>query len=152
MTTATSMIAATALAVVMSTGARAQEVIARPIVGQLAAVLVTPDSGMTAQLHHQGWIEARGQLLEVVSYPELFDRIGRAWTSKRVPDGRFALPDIQDRSEHSLSSDNPFGVLGPGDLITSENRSNERRRRNLISYWIYAGHDVPSTAVTNPRD
>ena len=54
---------------------------------------------------------------------------------------RFAIPDLRDQSQRSVSSDNPFGVLGPGDLVTSSGVV-RRRRISPVTYWIFTGQDV----------
>jgi hypothetical protein len=95
-----------------------------------------------AQLHREGWLEARGQLLSTSVYPELFEVVGRTWTRHEVKDGRFAIPEIHNRSQGRLSSDNPFGVLGPGDLVTSGKSQNAWLRPAPLSEWIFVGREV----------
>jgi hypothetical protein len=58
-----------------------------------------------------------------------------------VPEGRFAVPDVQDRSQRVLSSDNPYGVLGPGDLVTGGPALKGWLKKSPLSYWIFAGRD-----------
>ena len=45
------------------------------------------------------------------------DRVGRTWTASNVKKDRFAIPEIRDRSQRAASSDNPFNVLDPADLV-----------------------------------
>jgi len=109
-----------------------------PLVGEIRAMAVAaPNTSAVAQLHEQGWIEARGELLSAKEFPELFNTIGRAWTSDGVSEGRFAVPDIEDSGRNR--SANPFGVMGPGDLVAGGRNPKPWLNRGPISYWIYAG-------------
>jgi hypothetical protein len=140
---ATTLIAAAALVAGLSIhGLRASDASDRPVVGQIRALALAPASPRIADLHHQGWLEARGQLLDASSYPDLYATIGRTWTSERAPENQFAVPDVQDRSQRRASSDNPYGVLGPGDLVTSGPAARGWTRTSPISYWIFVGRDV----------
>jgi Phage Tail Collar Domain len=105
-------------------------------VGEVRSFIVdTTDSSQIAALHHDGWIEARGQVVAVRALPELFKAVGRTWTGRRVAEGRFSVPDFDGRRD----SVNPFGVLGPGDLVTS---GLPHTPRNMKTSWIFAGRDV----------
>jgi microcystin-dependent protein len=99
--------------------------------------VVAPGTRAVAQLHEQGWIEARGELLSAKEYPELFDAIGRTWTSDGVSEGRFAVPDVKDSGR--IRAANPFGVMGPGDLVAGGRTAKPWLNPAPISYWIYAG-------------
>ena len=112
-------------------------------IGEVREFAVAPGNRQViAQLHHDGWLEARGQLLSARAYPALYGVVGRTWTTDEVVEGRFAVPDLRDRSQRSLSSDNPFGVLGPGDVVTSGRTNRQWRRTSPIVYWIFTGSDV----------
>jgi tail collar domain len=101
-------------------------------------------------LHREGWLEARGQLLSIERFPELYQALGRTWTSESTAQGDFAVPALKDRSQ-AQSSRNPFGVLGPGDLITS-GRSKSDARSFPLSYWIFTGRPVAGAdAVGTPH-
>jgi hypothetical protein len=107
--------------VVASVSASAADDVAagRPRVGEVRAFAVAPSNKeAVAELHHDGWLEARGQLLSVSEFPALFKAVGRTWTNSDVGPERFAIPEVLDRSQRKVSSDNPYGVLGPGDLVT----------------------------------
>jgi hypothetical protein len=116
----------------------------RPVVGELRTFAVPPrDSASRRQLHHQGWIEANGELLEASAFKPLLEVIGRTWTPAGVSSDEFAVPDLRGRSRGRVSSDNPFGVLGPGDLITSGRRPVAKGMTSgPITYWIFTGQDV----------
>jgi hypothetical protein len=115
----------------------------RPRVGAIRSLAIAPSNlKAVAQLHHDGWLEARGQLLATSVYPELFEVVGRTWTRNEVQDGCFAIPEIHDRSQGRLSSDNPFGVLGPGDLVTSGKPQKAWLLPNPLSEWIFVGREV----------
>jgi hypothetical protein len=123
--------------------ARAADIASSPRPGEVRAMAIaTSNVDAIAQLHREGWIEARGQLLSTADFPELFRAVGRTWTAKDVAEGRFAIPDIHERTGHEISSDNPFGVLGPGDLVTSGNPQHTWLRSGELSEWIFAGKDV----------
>jgi hypothetical protein len=97
------------------------------------------DRNAAALLQREGWVEANGQLLDVGRYEELYQRIGRTWTADGVTRDRFAVPRLEDSTQRSRSSNNPFGVLGPGDLVTSGRVRPATSRRSPLSYWIFAG-------------
>lgn len=106
-------------------------------VGEVRSFVVdTSSTDQIAALHRDGWLEAKGEVVAASAFPELFQAVGRAWTGKRVAEGRFTVP-ILGAARRSL--DNPFGVLGPGDLVSS---GTERHARNVESTWIFAGRDV----------
>jgi microcystin-dependent protein len=116
----------------------------RPWLGQIRVVALSPDSSaMIAQLHHEGWLEARGQLLAVPEFPDLFQVVGRGWTRPGVSEGKFALPDIRDPRVAEMAS--PYvRVLDPGDLVTGGRQKRSWTRPNLLSYWIFVGRDASS--------
>jgi hypothetical protein len=114
----------------------------RPLVGEVRAIAIAPgNTKAVSELHRDGWLETRGQLLSSKDFPELYATIGRAWTSERVPQDRFRIPECHDRSQRHISSDNPFGVLGPGDLVTSGRVRHDSLRQARLSYWIFVGRD-----------
>jgi hypothetical protein len=144
----------TALALILCglTGAGAASVsnevpsAARPVVGEMRMIAIAPGSRTVAvELHRDGWLEARGQLLPTESFPELFKVIGRAWTSDTAAENRFAVPEVLDRLQRRDWPQNPFGVLGPGDLLTS-GRAARSRPFVPLTCWIFVGR--PVTAVS----
>jgi hypothetical protein len=98
---------------------------------------------VVADLHHDGWLEANGQVLSASEFPELYEVLGCTWTTAGTREGRFAVPELHDRSERQVSSDNPFGVLGPGDLVTSGRPQKAWLRQAPLSEWIFVGREVP---------
>lgn len=130
-------------------GARVPEE-ARPAaqtrIGEVRMLAIAPDNQSVAtELHRDGWLEARGQMLAVGEFPELYKVVGRTWTSEGVAENRFAIPEVSDRSQRRISSNNPFGVLGPGDLVTG-GRVAKRQPSVPLTCWIFVGH--PVTAVS----
>jgi hypothetical protein len=114
-----------------------------PHVGEVREFAVAPGNDeVIAQLHRDGWLEARGQLLSASVYEALYKTVSLAWTADDVAEGRFAIPDLDDHSQRSISSDDPFGVLGPGDLVTSGRTTRQWLRTSPITYWIFTGQDV----------
>ena len=115
---------------------------ARPQIGEVRMLAIAPDGrDAVATLHRDGWLEARGQLLSIRAYPELFKAIGRTWTSDGVAEGRFAVPDVHDWARRP-SSANAFGVLGPGDLVSGGRVEKGWERPYPLSSWIFAGRQV----------
>jgi hypothetical protein len=101
--------------------------------------VVRGDRTAAEQLRNEGWVEANGQLLDVARYGDLYRRIGRTWTADGVAANRFAVPQLEDSTQRTRSSDNPFNVLGPGDLVSSGRARPTTSRRSPLSYWIFAG-------------
>jgi hypothetical protein len=99
-----------------------------------------------AQLHREGWLEADGQLLAVRLYQPLYREIGRTWTADGVAEDRFAVPRLRDSLQRAPSSDNPYGVLGPGDLVGSGSTRRRSVRAHPVSYWIFTGEEVGAIA------
>jgi hypothetical protein len=125
--------------------AHAADTASSPRPGEVRTIaLAAGNVDAIAQLHREGWIEARGQLLSTADFPELFQAVGRTWTATDVAAGRFAIPAIHERTGRQISSDNPFGVLGPGDLVTSGLPQHSWLRSGELSEWIFAGRDVSS--------
>jgi hypothetical protein len=121
---------------------------ASPIVGEMRFIAVAPNNQtVVAELHHDGWLEARGQLLAANSFPELFKVIGRAWTADGAAENRFAIPEVPDRLQRRESSQNPFGVLGPGDMVTSGRASKSPSRTAPLTCWIFVGRPISPTGV-----
>lgn len=119
----------------------------KPRIGEVRAIAIDQNNAAAvAALQHDGWLAARGQLLEISNFPELFKTVGRTWTADDVSSDRFAIPELPDLSSRTRSSDNPFGVLGPGDLVTSGRASKAWLRSGRISYWIFTGQraDLPA--------
>jgi hypothetical protein len=109
-----------------------------PIVGEVRAFIVAPgQSAATAKLHASGWIEAAGQRLRRADYPELFAGIGTARSSRRVPADAFVLPKIG--AQEPADDRDPYGVLGPGDLVTS---GLPQQPSSRLTWFIYAGRPV----------
>ena len=86
-------------------------------------------------LHRAGWIEADGRLLRQQDFPELYAQIGRAYTRAKIGKDLFAVPNLVDRRNDA----NRYGVLGPGDLITS---GHSVRLPPPPTYFIYIGKDA----------
>src|SRR5579862_4443604 len=104
--------AAFALVSGLAAGAYAADAAAR--VGEVRTFIVDQnDASAPAALHRDGWIEADGSTLQVAQFPELYKAVGRAWTGRRISHDAFSIPDLNRRDP------NPFGVLGPGDLVTN---------------------------------
>ena len=143
-TTVCRMLSFVALALFAAARATAdQPQASRPVVGELRTFAVPPgDSTSRLQLHHQGRIEANGKLLEASNFEPLLKVIGRTWTPTGVSSDEFAVPDLRGRSRGRVSSDNPFGVLGPGDLVTSGRPIARGLTSGPITYWIFTGQDV----------
>jgi Phage Tail Collar Domain len=108
------------------------------------------DRSASAQLQREGWVEANGQLLDVARHEALYQRIGRTWTAEGVARDRFAVPRLEDSTQRARSSDNPFGVLGPGDLVTSGRARPVTSRRSPLSYWIFAGTPAKDVGADGP--
>ncbi|HEY7287694.1 MAG TPA: tail fiber protein [Vicinamibacterales bacterium] len=146
MTSTRFLLCSTAIAVVglVRPAAADQPVRPGPLIGEIRAIAISgPSAQEVARLHEDGWLEARGQLLSTSEFPELFNTIGRAWTSDGVAENRFAVPDIERPSGARAS--NPFGVMGPGDLVAGGQATKSWSKRDALSYWIYAGRAVSST-------
>ena len=95
-------------------------------------VLISADT-----LHRAGWVEADGRLLRQQDFPELYAQVGRAYTRTKTANDLFAVPNLTDRR----NDPNPYGVLGPGDLITS---GSPVPLPPPPSYFIYVGRDAQS--------
>jgi hypothetical protein len=117
-------------------------------IGEVRMLAIAPDNrSVVAELHRDGWLEARGQALPVDEFPELYKMVGRTWTAEGVAENRFAIPEISDRAQRRLSSDNPFGVLGPGDLVTS-GRVAKNPPSVPLTCWIFVGRPVNVASVS----
>jgi hypothetical protein len=97
------------------------------------------------QMKRDGWLEADGQVLNISEYRELYLKIGRAWTGHDVAESRFAVPRLHDSTQPTVSSDNVYGVLGPGDVLAAGRRP-VISRNSPITYWIFAGDRTTVTA------
>jgi hypothetical protein len=116
----------------------------RPVMGELRLIAVEPGNARAIDaLHHSGWLEADGRILKRTEFPDLFAGIGLAWTTRKVMQDQFAVPDLVER-RGGVSSDNPYGVLGGGDLVTG---GRQIHRAPAPQYFIYAGQDVSGAAV-----
>jgi hypothetical protein len=115
----------------------------QPIVGELRTFAIPPgNAAVRDQLHRDGWIEADGRVLGTHSFQSLFKVIGRTWTPATVASDEFALPNLRGRWRPMLSSANAYGVLGPGDLVTSGVPAQVGFMDGPIEYWIFAGPAV----------
>jgi tail collar domain len=116
----------------------------RAHVGEIRAFAVARSSvDAVVRLEHEGWIEADGRLLPVAEYSALYKQIGRDWTADGVDATRFAVPDLRGLLRRLISSDNPFGVLGPGDILSAGARKPTTKRSvPPVAYWIFTGQDV----------
>ena len=121
---------------------------AQPMVGEMRFIAVAPNNqAVVAELHHDGWLEARGELLATSSFPELFSVVGRAWTADSAAENRFAIPEVCDRFQRREWSQNPFGVLGPGDMVTSGRATKSPTRTAPLTCWIFVRRPVSPTGV-----
>jgi hypothetical protein len=124
-----------------------EDAIAGPIMGEVRALAVSPMSETAvAHLHQAGWLEARGELLSITEFPDLFETVGRTWTSDIVPSTCFAIPNLVDFDARQ-SFDNPFGVLGPGDLVTSGRTDHQWAKQAKLSYWVFVGRELTRTGL-----
>ena len=118
------------------------------LVGEVRTLAVDrTDQSHVTKLHRAGWLEAEGQLLRESAFPELFEVIGRSWTADSAEPCRFAVPDLRDRTVSAASSDDPFRVLGGGDLVSGGRTLQPRTRQMPLTRWIYAGREVTSDAL-----
>lgn len=115
---------------------------APPMLGQVRTLAVNPqDQVQLRALAHEGWLEASGQVLHTQAFYPLYQTIGRTWTASRVPADEFALPDLDDQTMASARrARNPYGVLGPGDLVSGGERLPAARPSLL--HFIYVGKDA----------
>jgi tail collar domain len=112
------------------------------IPGELRLFALAPEQTSAIEaLHQQGWMEADGRLLPQQDFPELYARIGRAWTRARIATDLFAVPNLVDRHDDP----NPYGVLGPDDLVMS---GLPQPRPTRTIYFIYLGR---SAGALGPR-
>lgn len=141
MTASTTLVAAICgLAAAGAAGAASAQT-TRFEVGEVRMMAIAAENHSAIEaLHRDGWLEARGEVLSTDAFPELYRVIGRTWTSESTGEGRFAVPELRDRS-HLQNPVNPFGVLGPGDLITS-GRATGGAQAFPLSYWIFVGRPV----------
>ena len=124
----------------------------RPLVGELRTFAIPfNDDASRDMLHHEGWLEADGRLLPAHRFQPLFSVIGRTWTPAGVSSDEFAVPDLRGRSRRSISSDNPYDVLGPGDLVSSGHPVVKGTTSGPIAYWIFTGQDLTPHDVAAPR-
>ena len=130
-------VAAALFASPFSASAQGQETPAA-IPGELRMFAISPDQNAAFDaLHRAGWLEADGRLLRQQDFPELYARLGRAWTRNKASRELFAVPNMVDRRNEA----NPYGVLGPGDLLGETTRSGPP----APAYFIYAGRDARAT-------
>jgi hypothetical protein len=120
-------------------GQAAQEPLPAPMVpGELRQFAIAAEQPSAKDaLHRAGWVEADGRLLRQQDFPELYAQIGRAYTRAKVAKDFFAVPNLVNRR----NDPNPYGVLGPGDLITS---GLPAPLPPPPTYFIYVGKDVRS--------
>jgi hypothetical protein len=121
-----------------------------PRIGEVRTFAIGPGNLEAATaLRRDGWLPAQGQTLQIKDFPELYAVIGRDWTVADVPEGQFVVPELHDRSQPVFSSENPSGVLGPGDLVTSGHTVKRTARKLPLAYWIYVGRDASRTDPGN---
>ena len=121
---------------------------AGPVVGEIRALAVTqPTAEVVARMHQEGWLEADGQLLSALDFPDLYAAIGRTWTPNSVQEGRFAVPNVRTEFQSQPSYENPFGVLTAADLVTSGRDDRPSRTFPHLSYWIFVGRNANKTGV-----
>jgi hypothetical protein len=141
-------VVASAIGLVPGSSADTLKAVDSPRVGEIRAFVVSPRNvDAVMELHQSGWIEARGQLVDVESYPELYRVVGREWTAAGVSEQEFAVPQVRDeRFLRAVATANVYRVLGPGDLITGGREIKSSSRLNPITYWIFVGRRVDGTA------
>jgi hypothetical protein len=118
-----------------------------PRVGEVRLIALAPgNQDVVNELHQEGWLEARGQILLTAQYPALYRQLGRAWTRVGIPQDRFAIPRLRDVTQPLPSESNPYDVLGSGAAQTQD-RVNRRQqiRTTPLSYWIFVGPDATIT-------
>jgi hypothetical protein len=121
-------------------------------VGEVHAVAIAPGhETAVATLHKDGWVQANGALLRASQFPELYRTIGRTWTAPGIREDRFAVPNLRDTLQQPLSGDNPYHVLGPGDLVRRDQAERLRVPQAPLSYWIFVGRDLSGTSPGIPR-
>jgi len=131
---------AVGLGVTSVKGASNQALVSGPLIGEIRTLAIARTNlAAISQLHRAGWVEARGELLSVRQFPELYETIGRTWTGNGVAANKFAVPDLRDSSQRSISTDNPSGVLGASDLVTGGAVLKDWARPAPRSYWIFTG-------------
>jgi microcystin-dependent protein len=137
------------LALTLTTFALVASADERPYLGEVRAIAMAKGNhDLVTRLHHDGWLEANGQILSVEQFEDLYHQLGRAWTADAVPQDRFALPRLRDTTQPLPSSSDPYGVLSPGTL--APNRPRRQPRQMPLSYWIFVGQDVDRvTQVTD---
>jgi hypothetical protein len=138
---------AVVFSIVAATQAAAQDQTAgRPMIGELRVLSVSTGPAVD-RLHQAGWLEARGQVVSRAEFPELFETIGRSWTAETVPSDSFTIPLLTPGSMRTITAaDNPYGVLGPGDMVRSG--LPQPNRQGPLSCWIYVGRAVGATGVS----
>src|SRR6476660_10244640 len=84
-------------------------------VGEIRAFAIgrlTP--GAVNEMHQRGWLEARGQVVSVEKFPELYRIVGRDWTAREVREQQFTIPEVSDlRFQRTVDSTNAYRALGP---------------------------------------
>jgi len=91
-----------------------------PMIGEVRATAIAWDNPqITEQMHRDGWLEARGQLLQTRDFPELYGAIGRRWTGTSVHEDLFALPEIHDVHALLESGSDPVPSGRPRHTRTS---------------------------------
>ena len=127
----------------LTAGAAAGAMPAGPRMGEVRAIAVgQANHDAVDELHRDGWLEANGQLLITADFDGLFRQIGRTWTAEGVAAQYFAVPDLRKGIASANEPPNPYGVLGPGDLVQSGRPQRTWERAHVISYWIFTGRDV----------
>jgi hypothetical protein len=117
-------------------------------VGEVRALAIAPgNADVVNALCAGGWLAADGQLVRIQDFPELYATIGRAWTADGVRADQFAVPELHDNWRSAVSSDDPFGVLGPGDLVSSGRGTKQWEHAAPLSYWIFTGRSVGNHIV-----
>jgi hypothetical protein len=118
-----------------------------PRVGEIRAFAVSrSNTEAINDLHQAGWIEARGQLMSVGRFPELYRAIGRDWTATKVSSESFAVPVVRDeRFAQSVATTQAYRALGgPEEVVTGGRKIKTSSRLYPISYWIFTGRTVMS--------
>jgi hypothetical protein len=61
-------------------------------------------AGIAGKWDEEKWTECNGATFNVADYPELYDAIGREWTSDGVPNEKFQVPDLRGRINLGLDA------------------------------------------------
>ena len=116
-------------------------------IGEVRTLAIAPENqSVASELHRDGWLEARGQMLAVGEFPELYKVVGRAWTAGGV--ARIALRFRRSAIDHNgVSVGQPVWRARP--RRSRDGRANSKRRPSLpLTWWIFVGRPVTAVSVS----